>query len=264
MLKISKKAVGVSGFFSEITCRETREALWKIFTDYQKIGLLLSARGATHLIEVGPGTFSIAALALARHSLGKPLIYIGLEKDSGRAGQLRRFIKKYSLKGEVRTLSIFDLDFRSLLPEGNLVFCFEHSLEDIVLASLAERLNINESCWAHVISSIEASTPTRKDKEFAVVALDRVFSVMEAISLERPEALGLVHHFGSPRYEGSSLQWLDTEVRERSWSALTAQYNTLLSLEPMSGLSNEFWWFGRMIPKTNQGGAATFAEQESI
>lgn len=246
----------MAGFFSEIACLETRAALWEIFTDYQEIGLLLSAHRATHLIEVGPGTLSIAALALAGHSSAQPLTYIGLEKDSGRARQLRMFMKEYFLKGEVCTCSIFDLDIRALLPEGNLVFCFEHSLEDIVLAGLAEKLNIHDSCWTHTISSVEASAPTCEDRLFAAVALDRVFSAMESLSVERPKALSLIHHYNSPRYEGSSLQWLDTEVRERSWRTLTAQYETLLSLQPESGLSNEFWWFGHMIPKTNQGGAA--------
>lgn len=256
MPEVPEEVAGVAGFFSEIPCLETRAALWEIFTGYQEIGLLLSTHGATHLIEVGPGSLSMAALALAGHSSAQPLTYIGLEKDSGRAGQLRMFMKEYFLKGEVYTRSIFDLDIRVLLPEGNLVFCFEHSLEDIVLAGLAEKLNINDSCWTRTIDSVEASVPTCEDGVFAAVALDRVFSAMESLSLERPDTLSLIHHYNSLLYKGSSLQWLDTEVRERSWTTLTARYNTLLSLEPKSGLSNEFWWFGHIIPKTNQGGAA--------
>lgn len=249
MLKASRRTAEAAAFFSGIPCPDTRAALLHIFATYQKIGLILSARGATHLVEVGPGAFSVAALALAGRRSTQPLTYIGLERDSSRADKLRMFLQEYYLKGEVKTISFFDLDFRSLLPEGRLVLCHEHSLEDLVLADLAETLGIYERCWTHVISSLEVRALKREDRKFAAAALGRVFSAMESLSLERPETMSLVHHFSSPRYEGTTLQWLDTEVRDRSWGALTARYETMLSFQPESVLSNEFWWLGRMIQR---------------
>jgi hypothetical protein len=189
------------------------------------------------------------ALALAVANSGQSLRYIGLERDPGSGEELLRFLKKYDLRGEVMPLSIFDLDFRSSLPEGILVFCFEHSLEDVVLAELAESQGIYDLCWPNVIASIEARFFEGNASDFARAVLSRAFLSIESVSLERPQNICLVHHFGSPQYEGSRLQRLDTEVRERSWGTLTARYETLLSIQPESELPNEFWWLGHMIPK---------------
>lgn len=249
MTEISRKE---AKFFSKLPTPEARENLRYTFDTYRDMrALILSDHNEpTYLVEVGPGARSVAALALANRHPDKVIRYIGLERDAGRAQDLRLFLRTYHLRGSVRLLSIFDLDFRLALPFGVWVFCFDHSLEDLILADLAESIGIYDLCWTNVIASLEVAAAASKlvvnVGEFAKTALNRVFAAIEELSREHQQTMCLVHHYRSPQYQASSLRVLDAVVTERSWNALTTHYETLFSVKLESKLPHEFWWFGRL------------------
>ena len=233
----------VDRFLGGVRCEATRRVLGRTIATYCHFMDFVPRLRLSHVVECGPGTLSMVAMALSALRSEALFAYIGLERDPVAADKLREFLGEHELGGEVKAASMFSLAIDLALPDKVAVFCFEHSLEDILLGMVGEVLGVSDISFAAVVDILSAKMSELGIGDHVPLYLSSIFGAIETLSA--PDTICIVHHFCSPRYkDASNLYLLDQIIAKTARSMLCIRYRTLVCFRPQLELAEEFWWVG--------------------
>lgn len=182
---------------------------------YSKWLKLLSKARFTKIVEVGPGPFSVVALAIKASFLTKAMRYYAVENDLEAADELAAFFASIGLKYKL----ILDT-FRAphdICCGDNSIICFEHSLDDLLIKEFSLTADAPTNTWQGVI----AEQVKMGVEEQAMVSYIGDLLTSLIMWSEQSQSCFIIHHHYCADYRGDVVrESLDSLVI----SALTRAY----------------------------------------
>ena len=212
---------------------------------YHRLLRNLTKAGYGTLIEVGPGDRSI--LAVAVRCLNKKLKYVAIEADISSATNL-----SLALNSNGHSCKIINSPFLEWLgskdqTDDNIVLCFDHSLEDMLIRSLGLTIfGIQE--WDDIIYGLSSLPAELANNTFIYNHLELIHkSLLDFQAIKRPKSnYLLIHHYISHIYTPKSfLSNLDMVVFNYIKSNLCShadKYNRIIS----GKMDEDLFWIGRL------------------